>query len=154
MVRQSLTALKAATPQHRIVAKANIKQAVPFFGVANIDASLRFYVDGLGFEMTRQWIDEGKLRWCWLQLDDAAVMLQEFRKEWLPDEKVGIGVSICFMCEDALDFYREIKSRGINASRPFVGNGLWVTSVTDPDGYKLDFESPTDAPEDTVYSGE
>jgi hypothetical protein len=34
-----------------------------------------------------------------------------------------------------------------------VGNGLWVTSVKDPDGYLLDFESPTDTPEETVYSG-
>lgn len=156
-MRLCLTARKAAKPQikkYRIVDKANVRQAVPFFGVTDIDASLRFYVDGLGFEMTRQWIDDGKLRWCWLQLDDAAVMLQEFRKDWLPKGKFGIGVSICFMCEDALVFYREIKSRGINASRPFVGNGLWVTSVTDPDGYKLDFESRTDAPEDTIYSGE
>jgi hypothetical protein len=30
-----------------------------------------------------------------------------------------------------------------------VGNGLWVVSLTDPDGYRLDFESPTDAPEGT-----
>jgi catechol 2,3-dioxygenase-like lactoylglutathione lyase family enzyme len=29
----------------------NVKQAVPFFGVTNIEASLRFYVDGLGFKM-------------------------------------------------------------------------------------------------------
>ena len=28
-----------------------------------------------------------------------------------------------------------------------------VTSVTDPDGYRLDFESPTDVSEETVYSG-
>ena len=27
----------------------NVRQAVPFFGVTDIDASLRFYVDGLGF---------------------------------------------------------------------------------------------------------
>ena len=31
----------------------NIRQAVPFFGVKDIEASLRFYVDGLGFTMTR-----------------------------------------------------------------------------------------------------
>ena len=41
---------------------------------------------------------------------------------------------------------------GIGASRPFVGNNLWVTSLTDPDGYRLDFESPTDVPEETVYT--
>jgi len=29
----------------------NVKQAVPFFGVTDIQASLKFYVDGLGFTM-------------------------------------------------------------------------------------------------------
>jgi hypothetical protein len=29
---------------------------------------------------------------------------------------------------------------------------MWVTSLADPDGYRLDFESSTDTPEDTVYS--
>ena len=106
--------------------------------------------------MTKKWIDEGKLRWCWLQLGGAALMLQEFRKEghdsWVPAGKVGQGVSICFICEDALAIYRAVTLRGINASRPFVGNGLWVTSLSDPDGYKIDFESYTDVPEETVYS--
>jgi hypothetical protein len=31
---------------------------------------------------------------------------------------------------------------------------MWVTSLRDPDGYKIDFESFTDIPEETVYSGE
>jgi len=136
--------------------KANVKQAVPFFNVSNIEESLRYYVDGLGFEMTYQWVDEGKLRWCWLQLGGAALMLQEFRKEghdsWAPTGKVGEGVSIYFICEDALAIYREVTSRGIKASRPFVGNRMWVTPLSDPDGYKIFFESPTDAPEETVFS--
>jgi hypothetical protein len=29
---------------------------------------------------------------------------------------------------------------------------MWVTQVTDPDGYELYFESPTDAPEETEFS--
>ena len=29
---------------------------------------------------------------------------------------------------------------------------LWVTSLIDPDGYRLEFESPTDVPEGTEYS--
>jgi len=43
-------------------------------------------------------------------------------------------------------------ARGLKPKTPFVGNGLWVTAFTDPDGYKLDFESPTTIPEETVYS--
>ena len=58
-----------------------VKQAVPFFLVSNIQKSLDFYVAGLGFEKTNQWIDDGKLRWCWLQHGGAALMLQEYRPE-------------------------------------------------------------------------
>jgi len=138
-------------------AQPNVKQAVPFFSVSNMDASVRYYVDGLGFEMIEKWIDEGgKLRWCWLRLGDAALMLQEFRKEghgaWVPQGKLGEGVSICFICQDALAIYREATARGIEASRPFVGNAMWVTSLKDPDGYKIEFESPTDVAEETVLS--
>ena len=135
----------------------NVKQAVPFFSVSDMQASLRFYVDALGFTMRNKWIDEGKLCWCWLGLGEAAIMLQEFRKEghdsWTPKGSVGEGVSICFMCDDAIALYHEFTARGVNAQRPFVGNGLWVTNVVDPDGYKLCFESPTDAPEESVYMG-
>jgi|SRR6476646_4170518 len=136
--------------------KANVKQAVPFFVVSDIERSVRYYVDGLGFNIRYKWINEGKLRWCWLQIDDAALMLQEFWKEgqhaYVPLEKLGVGVSVCFMCEDALVFYNEIVSKNVEASEPFVGNNMWVTGLTDPDGYKLYFESPTDVPEETKYS--
>ena len=135
----------------------NVKQAVPFFGVTDMEASLRFYVDGLGFKMKNRWVPtpqernpDGKIRWCWLQLDEAAIMLQEFLPEHRPKETLGTGASVCFMCEDALALYREFKSRGIQTRRrPFVGNNLWVVPVTDPDGYRIEFESPTDAPEES-----
>jgi len=136
--------------------ESNVLQAVPFFGVHDIESSRRFYVHALGFKMTKQWIDEGKLRWCWLELGEAALMLQEFWKEGhhrnVPDAKLGVGVSINFICKDALAIYRQFTARGLAAKRPFVGNGMWVTQVIDPDGYQLYFESPTDVAEETVFS--
>lgn len=132
---------------------SNVEQAVPFFSVSSMDASLRFYVDGLGFVMKNKWIDDGKLRWCWLQLGGAALMLQEFRNDGdRARGKLGEGVTIFFICKDAIAIYHEVRSRGLHASTPFVGNNMWVTSLRDPDGYKLDFESPTDVPEETIYS--
>ena len=148
--------------------EANVRKAVPFFGVTNMEASLKFYIEGLGFKMKYWWIPDraednpdGRIRWCWLELGDAALMLQEFRKEGehniylegkittIPEE-LGVGVSINFQCRDSLALYREFKSRGIHiAKKPFVGNGLWCVNVIDPDGYKLWFNSPTDAPEET-----
>jgi lactoylglutathione lyase len=139
------------------ITSANVKQAVPFFRVTNMESSLRFYVDGLGFKVKNYWIPDraedhpdGRIRWCWLQLGDAAIMLQEFQPENRPNEALGSGASVSFMCEDALALYREFKARGIQArTRPFVGNGLWVVPVTDPDGYRMEFASPTDAPEES-----
>lgn len=130
----------------------NLKQAVPFFNVTKMEVSLRFYVEGLGFAMTNSWAPEGRVRWCWLAREGVPLMLQEYLPAQVPTGKFGVGVSICFICEDALAFYRECKARGIAASRPFVGNGMWVTTVHDPDGYRLEFESYTDAPEESEYT--
>ncbi len=136
-------------------AEINVQQAVPLFLVAKMEASLQFYVDRLGFKMTNKWIDDGKLRWCWLELGGASLMLQEFKREghdsWVPESRVGVGVSIYFICRDALALYREFSQRGVEVKRPVVGNRMWVTSLEDPDGYQLYFESPTDASEESQY---
>ena len=139
-------------------AEPNVKQAVPFFAVSDMQASLHFYVDGLGFKMTQQWVDDEVLRWCWLELGGAALMLQQYRTEghdsWIPKGKVGEGVTIDFMCEDALAIYHEATGRGLRTrQKPFVGNGLWVVTFLDPDDYKIEFESLTDVAEETTYSG-
>ena len=133
-------------------AAPNVEQAVPFFGVTSMEESLRYYAIGLGFEITHKWVVEGKVRWCWLQRGGAALMLQEFVKDHKPKGKLGEGLSICFICKDALSIYREVRTRGIHAQRPFVGNRMWVTKLTDPDGYTIIFESLTDAPEDSEFN--
>jgi hypothetical protein len=121
-----------------------------------MDRSLRFYLDGLGFNMKNKWEPEGRVRWCWLTRGGVSLMLQEFLKEgphaFRPEGKLGEGVSLAFQCEDAVGLYHEFRSRGIEAKEPFVGNSMWVTILSDPDGYKLDFESPTDVPEETKLS--
>ena len=133
----------------------NVKQVVPFFRIADMDASLRFYIDGLGFTLKYKWVPDGKIRWCCLELGGAALMLQEYRKDGpnsLTDAKLGLGVSLAFQCDDALALYHEFLSRNLQPSEPFVGNNLWVTHLLDPDGYRLEFESPTDVPEETKLS--
>ena len=130
----------------------NVNQVVPFLYVTDIDRSLRFYLDGLGFALQNKWIVDGKIRWCWLELGGAALMIQEYSKTRTPTTKLGEGVSLCFQCQDAIALYHYFQSRSINASEPQVGNSLWDTFLKDPDGYHLHFASPTDVPEDTKLS--
>lgn len=139
-----------------VITQPNIKQAVPFFMIHNMEHSLKFYVDGLSFEIKNTWMPRGTIEWCWLQRGGAAIMLQEYRKEGHDarsvEGKLGEGVSICFQCEDALQLYHEFLSKGLHPEEPFVGNGLWDVKIIDTDGYILHFESPTDVAEETKYS--
>ena len=77
----------------------NIKQAVPFFMVTEMERSLKFYIGSLGFELKNTWTPRGTIEWCWLQRDAAAIMLQQYRKDGAHeqiDRNLGQGVSICF----------------------------------------------------------
>ncbi len=132
----------------------NIRLSVPFFIVRDMEASLKFYIDKLGFKMINKWEPRDKIEWCCLQRDDVSLMLQEPRnKEKFDEERPkGKGVSICFQCVDALSLYKEFTEKGIEIKEPFVGNNMWVVNFQDPDGYHLDFETPTDVPEETTYS--
>jgi len=128
-----------------------IRLAVPFFMVSDMAASLRFYVDGLGFTKTKEWTPHGAVEWCWIERDGTALMMQQYRAGKVPEDKRGVGVSVCFQCADALALYREFTTRGLVPKRPVVGNNMWVVVIHDPDGYTLDFESETDVPEETEY---
>ena len=135
-------------------AQPNIKLAVPFFMVRDMQRSLIFYTEKLGFTLTNQWVPHNKIEWCWLNRDSVSIMLQEPRNknDYLPGARLGHGLSICFQCADALALYHEFSARGVEITEPFVGNHMWVVAFTDPDGYKLDFESPTAIAEETTYT--
>lgn len=133
----------------------NVRLAMPFFMVRDMEASLSFYAEKLGFKMTHQWTPRGKIEWCSLQRDDVSLMLQQPANtdHWLYNlQDAGKGISICFQCADALALYHEFKAKGVKIGEPFVGNNMWVVAFSDPDGYRLDFESNTDVPEETKYS--
>lgn len=91
----------------------NVRQAVPFFGVANMERSLAFYCNGLGFTLKNSWNPQGRIRWCWLDRGETSVMLQAYLEGKRPEGTPGLGMSICFMCEDAVAMYRETQARGL-----------------------------------------
>jgi lactoylglutathione lyase len=133
--------------------EANVQQVVPFIGVTSMPASLKFYVDGLGFKITHKWEPEGSIRWCALQLGGATIMLQERDLSKPAAGKLGEGTMPHFICRDALAIYRDITGRGLSPEHePFVANHMWFFTLEDPDGYRVAFESVTKDREGLTFS--
>lgn len=126
--------------------EVGVREVVPFFRVRSMAESVDFY-SRLGFSIEHRWDPDGELRWCQMRLGGAAVMLQAGDLPAHPGE----GVSVCIFCRDALALYRQASAAGLAAGEPFVGNSLWVVALNDPNGYRIEFESPTDVPEGTRY---
>jgi lactoylglutathione lyase len=135
----------------------NVTSSIALLMVTSMERSLAFYVDGLGFTIQNRWTPDGHLRWVWMTLGTAALMLQQAmpatREKLTAAGKLGNGSALYFQCSDALALYREFGSRGIHPKHePQVGNFAWEIFYTDPDGYSINFSSPTDLPEETLLS--
>ena len=123
----------------------SLDQTVPLLLVTDLARACDFYCRGLGFELDRRWEPDGELRWCWLRRNGASLMLQQACQEDRPAAPRGNGVSLYFICQDAAAVYRDLSSRGIEATPPTVAfYGMNQVFVTDLDGYALCFENPVD----------
>jgi lactoylglutathione lyase len=134
----------------------NVSFVAPLLMVMDMERSLRFYVHGLGFVIKNRWIPDGHLRWCWMELGAANLMLQHAlphtQQKLAANGKLGNGVSLYFQCTDAIAIYRQALERGLAGREPQVGNFSWEVFLHDPDGYSINFSSPTGLPEETLLS--
>lgn len=135
---------------------ATFSSVVLVLDVVNITESVRFYIDGLGFRETDRWASGGITTRCRLSSGSVSILLNALpeaqRRSLGQTSQLGQGINITMMCEDAIAQYRAISRRGIAAREPFVGNRLWNVDVSDPDGYRMTFSSPSDHSEETTYS--
>ncbi len=97
--------------------------------VTDMPRSLRFYTEGLGFTLKNKWTPDApdKIRWCWLELGGAALMLQEYNPNRVPKEKRGEGVSLCFHMPGRRCPLSRIPIPRSQPQEPFVGNHMWDT---------------------------
>src|SRR5215467_6054168 len=100
---------------------AVVRQLVPLLAVTDIQRSVAFYRDRLGFALTGQADNEGKMFWCSMTRDGSAIMLQEADDdEDGPAGSRGRGVSFYFVCEDADAIHAEFTSRGVKLNPPTI----------------------------------
>jgi uncharacterized glyoxalase superfamily protein PhnB len=119
-----------------------ISELVPLLFVDDVESSLAFYRDKLGFCLAMAWEPDGKLNWCRLERDGAAVMLQQACAEDPPAVERGRGVGFFFNCDDAGAMHRELIANGLSVAPPELAfYGMNQVFVKDPDGYELCFQS-------------
>jgi uncharacterized glyoxalase superfamily protein PhnB len=120
-----------------------VRQLKPLLAVADIQRSVEFYRDRLGFTLTGEAENEGKMFWCSMERGGSAIMLQQAEDEDGPAEGRGRGISFYFICDDADAIYAELTSRGLHLSPPSIAYyGMKQVVVPEPDGYYICFESP------------
>jgi len=133
------------------MAKTEISGIAPFFIVKNVPASLRFYRDRLGFDITFQGPSEDDIFFGIVQRGSAMIMLKDVGVDPVPnytrDIKKGIArwdAYLHVLDPDALA--AEFSLRNVEFFQPLRDNddGLWGFEVKDADGYILFFGRPQD----------
>jgi uncharacterized glyoxalase superfamily protein PhnB len=121
---------------------ATIQDLIPLLFVEDMDGSLAFYRDQLGFDVAEKWEPEGKIAWCRLVRGGATLMLQEACEEDGPAAGRGRGVGFFFHCDDADTVHIELCAKGLLLDPPTTAfYGMKQLFFKDPDGYELCFQS-------------
>jgi catechol 2,3-dioxygenase-like lactoylglutathione lyase family enzyme len=132
------------------MAKAAITAIAPFFIVRNVPASLAFYRDKLGFEITFQGPDENDIFFGIVERGAAMIIMKDVGMDPVPnytrDIKRGIARwdAYCHVPDpDALA--EEFSSRNVDFFSPISDegdDGLRGFEIQDIDGYVLFFGRP------------
>jgi predicted enzyme related to lactoylglutathione lyase len=112
-----------------------------FLEVNNLEESLAFYADLLGFEVAKH-SPESEPPLATLQAGDLKISLAQHLETML---KRGRGVSFFIGVADVDDYYHQLVSKGAEVYPPAdEGWGGRCITLQDPDNYRLFFVTWTD----------
>ena len=130
-----------------------LKQLIPMLNVADIDRSLAFYRDLLGFEVVSQ--PELVAQWRWATIRSGATELMISESESGPPAQAvsdphadtGWPVIFYFYPDDVTALYEHVVAGGASPTALEVTHyGMREFSLADPDGHMLSFGEDADAP--------
>ena len=129
-------------PAKRAATSGGLKlaEASPGFTVNDLDKSLAFYRDLLGFAVDERWERDGKLMGVSLQAGGVTFMIGQDDWKKGRDRKKGEGFRIyCSTTQDVDTLAKGIKSRGgmLDHDPQDQPWGSRDFSLTDPDGFKI-----------------
>ncbi|MDQ6893327.1 MAG: VOC family protein [Acidobacteriota bacterium] len=123
-----------------------LRSASPSFTVGDLETSLAFYRDVLGFEVEETWKDdEGRVMGVSLKAGDVSFMIGQDDWKKGRDRKKGEGFRIyCETKKRVDDLAKRIEARGGRLDQGPTDEpwGVRDISLTDPDGFKITIAGP------------
>ena len=129
---------------NREEASRNLASINPFFIVENLQASITYYMERLGFQLDFQGPNDDPY-YARVSRDGIGIMLKAILPDVLPcpnrtrHEWARWDAYVYVLDPDAL--FAEFRERGASfvTELSFIDEGLWGFEVTDADGYVLAF---------------
>ena len=117
-------------------------RAVPTINVSDVDASIAYYRDKLGFKVSWEIPDEsgdGRVRMAGMERSGAELFIA---RRWKEESNFGLHWMVEIDPTDRLnELYEELQQRGADIKQPptMQSWGWTMLSVVDPDGNVIDF---------------
>src|SRR4029453_13302483 len=122
----------------------NLVAICPFFIVKDLQASVAFYRERLGFELEFQG-PEDDVYYAGVKRDGIGIMLKTITPDVLPcpnhTRHPGARWDAYIYTLDPDALYEELRQRGVTFAKElsFIDDGLWGFELADADGYILAF---------------
>lgn len=119
-----------------------LRKLTPSFTATDLQRSIAFYRDVLGFVIGDEWRENGELAGCEIHAGAVTFMLgqDDFKKG--RDRQKGLGTRVwCHTAQDLDRLAAEIKARGgmLDQEPQDMPWGDRLFMISDPDGFKLSF---------------
>jgi len=119
-----------------------LRDIAPGFTVNDLQQSIVFYVDALGFSVHERWETDGELQGVMLRAGNCRIGLSQDDFAKGRDRPKGIGMSVWLTTiQDLEQVVTRIKQAGVTleqdlAEMPWGGRAF---TVVDPDGFRVTF---------------
>jgi catechol 2,3-dioxygenase-like lactoylglutathione lyase family enzyme len=136
-VRKARTTKKR--PKRKQTETLRMRTATPSYTVNDVDKSLRWYRDVMGFVVGDRWEEGGKLLGVEMVAGEVSFYLTQDDWKKGRDRVKGEGFRIyCTTAQDVDGLAKQVKARGGTLERePNTEMGSRNFAVVDPDGYRI-----------------
>jgi len=118
----------------------NLDHLIPLLDVKDVDESIAFYADALGFTVEDKLIWDGRTDWALLKSGMVEIMLSAIREH--PERRWSLSKAgiFFFYLDDPEHLYTTLQEKGYTISDIQHGHrGAKEFCLQDPDGYVLWF---------------